>query len=252
MSVFGLHAPFLITLVMLVQLPLMALGSIGILLGESGVFLTLLVASASLLATPFWIGAMLHALRRMQTVGEIEITEAYRVSLLLFPRTLPAFMLSMLAVMCGGLLFMIPGIFLGVSPGIFLGMIAGIFLGVKLSMVNCVALFERHEPLGALRQAWKLSNGYSLEVLGYLCILGGPVIVMTALESLLVFSEPAPATVALFTFVSQLVFVVLSIIYLILVYEVYMAASRSVAVPPPLPAAGDSMNAGADIDGPSN
>jgi hypothetical protein len=157
MSVFGLHAPFLITLVMLVQLPLMALGSIGILLGESGVFLTLLVASASLLATPFWIGATLHALRRMQSVGEIEIVEAYRVSMLLFPRTLPAFMLSMLAVMCGGLLFIIPGI----------------FIGVRLSLVNCVALFEKHEPVGALRHAWKLSNGYSLEVLGYLCILAG-------------------------------------------------------------------------------
>jgi hypothetical protein len=208
LATFKNHAPFLLMLVLLPQLPFMLLAVLATLLGESGKVFGFIESMGSIMVTPFWMGALFHALRRLGAHGEIEVTEAYRVSMRLYPRTLPPFMLFTLAMLTGMLLFVLPGI----------------YISVRLALVNCAALFEKHEPFGAIKRAWHLSKGYQLEIFGYLSFIAAPVmLVMLGLTNYLDENTPL-SRLALAGFSLQLLLLVLSTFFLTLIYGVYMAA----------------------------
>lgn len=208
LSIFRGHAPFLLMLVLLPQLPFMLLAVVATLMGDSGEIIGFIESTGSIMVTPFWMGALFHALRRLETQGEIEVSEAYRVSMRLYPRTLPPFMLFTLAMLTGMLLFVLPGV----------------YISVRLALVNCVALFEKHEPFGAVKRAWQLSKGYQLEIFSYLMLIAAPVMLAT-LGLMNYIEEDTPITrLALAGFSLQLLMLALSTFFLTLIYGVYMAA----------------------------
>jgi hypothetical protein len=219
LALFGKHAPYLFTVVLLVQLPLVALGLGANLMGDSGALLNMMVGSSFLLAMPFWIGALLYSLARIGNRGEIEITEAYRASLQAYPYMLPAFMLSLLAMFAGFMLLILPGI----------------YIGLRLSLVHCVVLFERKEPVAALRRSWALTEGRLIELVLCGSIMAGPGTLLQLLLRFFIEAEPAPIQLALFNFIAQLISLVTGVLFLTLIQGVYADATRPVAGPPVLP-----------------
>ena len=219
LALFGKHAPYLITVALLVQLPLVGLGLLANMMGDSGALLNILVGSAFMMATPLWIGALMYSLARIGNRGEIEITETYRAAWQAYPRMLPAFVLSMLAVMAGMFLLIVPGL----------------YSAVRLSMVNPVALFERTDPIATLRRSWELTNGHVLELLLCGSIVAVPRFFMVMLGVALLQNDPAPAQLALFNFIAEIISLITGVIALTLVQGVYAHATRPVTGPPVLP-----------------
>lgn len=210
LSTFGNHAPFLITLVLLVQLPVICVALLGTVLGPSGAFFNLLAFVAFIMATPLWNGAIMVALGRIGDRGEIEIVEAYRASAAIYARLLPIYMLCMMAVFAGFLLLVIPGV----------------YLGMRLCLAPFAGLFEKEEGIAAIRRSWNLTQRHLPELLVYFLIPVIPGMVLQFLRIMFLSVEPSGSMVALFNFVSQLTSMVTGLILLALLYQLYRDASR--------------------------
>lgn len=198
------HTPFLVTLVLLPQLPLMLLGVLAILVPSAGL-LSLLASMVFFLAVPLWNGALLHALGRLSDRGEIDIAEAYRAASAMYYRMLPVLLLSLLAVFGGFLLLILPGI----------------YLGMRLSLAQCVCVFEGAQPVDSLKRSWALTRGTEAELLAYVMVVWGPPLLLDFLGNTMLGPEPAPAPFALLVFVGQLLSIVCGVIFCVLLQELY-------------------------------
>jgi hypothetical protein len=198
------HAPFLFTLVLLLQLPLLVLAMIAMLVPGAAV-LGLLASVAFFLAVPVWNGALLYALGRLSDRGEIDIPEAYRAAMGMYSRLLPVQLLTMLAVFAGFLLLVLPGL----------------YIGLRLALVQCVCVFEGQGGASAFRRSWALTKGREGELLLYFALAVLPLIFMNGLGAAMLGQEPTAAAEALFSFTAQLVSVVCGVVFLVLLQELY-------------------------------